>query len=234
MIKPKVRSVMAKFILGEKLGSTQIFQDNKIIPVSVIQTRPCLVTGVKTKTNGVGYSAVQLGFGDKKKIKKPILGQVKKLGRFKLIREFRLSDQSEMGDYKIGDDVKADIFLVGEKVNVSSVSKAKGFQGVVKRHGFRDAPRTHGQGTKYRHPGSIGATTPQRVIKGKKMAGRMGGERVTVRNLEVVEIDPENNLIMVRGAIPGHRNSLVEIRNASLTNHGRERLSKKIKINPRA
>ncbi len=209
---------MIKFIIGKKLGMTTLFKDNKAIPVTLISVLPCVVTNIKTKEKD-GYTAIQIGCGEKKKVPKPVLGQVHNLGKFRIIKEFRIPDG--ISQYKIGDHLDISIFEIGDKVNVSGKSKGKGFQGVVSRWGFRDAPRTHGQTTKYRHPGSIGATTPQRVIKGLKMAGREGNKRVTVRNLEIVEIDKENNILAIKGTIPGPRNSFVEIRSANLTNRGK-------------
>jgi large subunit ribosomal protein L3 len=218
---------MVKVILGRKLGMTQIFRDNDLVPVTVIEVGPAVVTGVKNSQKD-GYTSIQLGFGQRNKIKKPIFGQVHKLGKFQVIKEFRLPSDEAVVDYSIGQVIAADVFKPGDRVNISGVTKGKGFQGVVKRHGFRDAPRTHGQSTKYRHPGSIGATTPQRVIKGLRMAGRMGGERMTIRNLEVVDVDSEKNLLLVKGALPGVRNVIVEVRSAELTNLGKvRRLSKK-------
>lgn len=219
---------MVKVLLGRKLGMTQIFLDNELVPVTVIEAGPSVVTGVKVSSVD-GYTSVQLGFGEKRKIKKPVFGQVHKLGKFQVIKEFRLPHDEAIGEYTVGKVVSVDVFQPGDLVNVTGVTKGKGFQGVVKRHGFRDAPRTHGQSTKYRHPGSIGATTPQRVIKGLKMAGRMGAERVTVKNLEVIEVDPDKNLLLVKGAVPGTRKAVVEIRSAALTNLGRIRQTIKVK-----
>lgn len=209
---------MIKFIIGKKIGMTTFFKDNKAIPVTLISVLPCVITNIKTKDKD-GYSAIQVGCGGKRKVPKPVLGQVHNLGKFRIIKEFRIPDDTFQ--YKIGDIIDISLFEIGEKINISGISKGKGFQGVVSRWGFRDAPRTHGQTTKYRHPGSIGATTPQRVIKGLKMAGREGAKRVTVKNLEIVEIDKENNLLVVKGSIPGHRNSFLEIRSAYLTNKGK-------------
>lgn len=209
---------MIKFIIGKKLGMTTFFKDNKAIPVTLISILPCIVTNIKTKEKD-GYSAVQIGCGQKKKVPKPVLGQVHNLGKFRIIKEFRIPD--DYNQYQIGKTIDISIFQLGDKLNISGISKGKGFQGVVARWGFRDAPRTHGQTTKYRHPGSIGATTPQRVIKGLKMAGREGNKRVTVKNLEVVAIDEENNILAVKGTVPGFRNSFLEIRSANLTNKGK-------------
>jgi len=204
--------------MGKKLGMTTFFKDFKAIPVTLISILPCVVTNIKTKEKD-GYTAIQIGCGEKKKVDKPVLGQVHNLGKFAVIKEFRIPEEF-VSNFKIGDKIDASIFEEGEKVNISGISKGKGFQGVVSRWGFRDAPRTHGQTTKYRHPGSIGATTPQRVIKGLKMAGREGNKRVTVKNLEIVYVDKENNIIGVKGTVPGARNGLLEIRINKLTNKG--------------
>ena len=209
-----------KFFLGEKLGMMTFFRNDEALPATIIKASPCVVTNLKFKQKD-GYPAVQLGYGEKKKVKKPILGQVKNLGKFKVIKEFRLPE--DPNDLEIGQKLDLSIFEVGEKINVTSISKGKGFQGVVKRWGFREGPRTHGQTTKLRHPGSIGATTPQRVIKGHKMAGRTGNKRVTVRNLEILSLDPQKNIMLVKGSIPGSKNSLVEIRSANLTRKGNKR-----------
>jgi len=208
---------MYKFILGKKIGMTTIFKDNKAYPVTLISVGPCVVTNILTKDKNK-YDAAQLGYGERNKVNKPVLGQVHNLGKFSVIKEFRVPENPEK--FKIGDVVDINIFQEGDKVNVTSISKGKGFLGVVARWGFRDAPRTHGQTTKYRHPGSIGATTPQRVIKGLKMAGKEGNKRVTVKNLEILAIDKENNLIAVKGSIPGRKGAIVEIRSANLTNKG--------------
>jgi len=209
-----------KFIIGEKEGMTTFFNGDEAIPATIIKAGPCVVTNLKLKEKD-GYSAVQIGYGEKKKVKKPILGQVHNLGKFKVIKEFRIPEDPK--DLKIGDKISVEIFNVGDKIDVTGISKGKGFQGVVKRWGFTDGPKTHGQTTKMRHPGSIGATTPQRVIKGHKMAGRMGSKRVVVRNLEILDIDKENNLILVKGSIPGNRKSIVEIRSSNLTRKGKLR-----------
>ena len=198
-----------KFILGKKLGMSQVFKDDKVIPVTLIESGPNFVTQVKTKEKD-GYSAVQLGFGEKKEknIKKPQKGHLKKIGNLRWLKEFRI-DPTEL---KRGDEVKISDFNPGDKVTVIAISKGKGFQGVVKRHGFHGGPKSHGQKDRHRAPGSIGASWPQHVIKGMKMAGRMGGDKVTVKNLEIVEVDNENNLIAIKGAIPGRKGTLVMIK----------------------
>jgi len=199
-----------KFILGLKGKMSQIFtEDGKVVPVTLIQAGPAVVTQVRNQEKD-GYSAVQLGFGTQKeknvnKAQKQAWGD---LGLFKYVREFRVEDHS----YQKGDKIDVSVFEVGDVINVSSVSKGKGFQGVVKRWNFAGGPKSHGQKHSLRAPGSIGSTGPQRVFKGKKMAGRMGGKRVTVKNLQIVAIDTENNIIAVKGAVPGVPGALVEIK----------------------
>jgi len=201
-------------LIAKKLGMTNIYsEDGRIIPVTVLEAGPCLVYSIRTKENN-GYESIQIGFGTKKekKVKKPQLEAYKKLGLNApmTLKEFRNFDISQ---YKIGDEIKVDVFQVGDKVKVSGKSKGKGFQGVVRRHGFGGVGQsTHGQSDRQRAPGSIGASSyPSRVFKGQKMAGRMGYENRTVRNLQVVKILPEKNIIMVKGAVPGSINSIVEI-----------------------
>ncbi|MBI5147808.1 MAG: 50S ribosomal protein L3 [Parcubacteria group bacterium] len=192
------------FILGTKIKNSQIFKNDNVIPVTVIKAGPVVVTRVKTK-EGDGYEAVQVGFGEKKKINKPLRGQLKDLGNPRHLREFRGSGRA------VGDKIDVSVFKEGDTVNVIGTVKGRGFQGVVKRHGFGGGPKTHGQKNRYRAPGSIGSTALQRVAKGRRMAGRMGGNRVTVKNLKVVSIDGANNLLMVKGAVPGHRGGLLQI-----------------------
>ena len=208
---------MKKFILAKKLKMTRIFQeDGKVVPVTVLEAGPCFVVQVRDK-NKDGYRAVQVGFGQKKlkNITKPEKGHLEKnlskelKSAFAYLREFRVDGEDV--SFKPGDEIKVDIFEPGEKVKVTSNSKGRGFQGVVKRWGFAGGPKSHGQKDRLRAPGSIGATTPSRVIKGKKMPGRMGGKTVTVKNLEIVKIDKENNLLAVKGAVPGARGILVKI-----------------------
>lgn len=198
-----------KFLLGEKLGMTQIFDaSGNAVPVTVIKAGPMSVIRQKSKEKD-GYEALVLGFGVRKlkNIAKPQKGEWKGLGDFEVVREGR-----GMGGKSRGDKLDLTQFQEGDIVKVSGISKAKGFQGVVKRHGFHGAPATHGTKHAHREPGSIGATWPQRVVKGRRMAGRMGGERVTVRNLKVVKIDAEKQLIALNGAVPGRRGTLLEIR----------------------
>lgn len=203
-------------ILGKKVGMTQIVDEKGIIiPVTIIEAGPCFVTQKKTVEND-GYSAIQLGFGDlrQKSLNKPKAGHLKKSGSpaVKYLREFRVAN---LDDYQEGQKIDASIFATGDTVDVIGTSKGKGFAGGVKRHGFSGGPKTHGQSDRWRAPGSIGAgTTPGRVWKGTRMAGRMGNDRVTVQNLKVALVDAEKNVIAVRGAIPGAKNSLVIVRKA--------------------
>lgn len=201
---------MAKFMLAQKIQMSQIFDEaGNVIPVTVLRAGPVTVNQVREK-NKDGYEALVVGFGEKKEknIKKPQRVQMKDLGNFRWLKEFRTSP----GDLKRGDKIGVSIFKEGEIVKVSGSSKGKGFQGVVKRHGFAGGPRTHGQKHSEREPGSIGATWPQRVLKGKKMPGRMGGGRITVSNLKILKIEPDKNLLYIKGAVPGARGSLLEIR----------------------
>lgn len=189
---------------------TQMFDAAGLVtPITVIEVSPSVITQVKTKQND-GYSAVQVGYDLKrKKMNKPLAGHLKDLNNLRYLREFRINeDQSGMAR---GREILISLFKEGESVDVSGISKSFGFQGVVKRHGFAGATRTHGTKHSHREPGSIGSTWPQRVIKGKKMAGRMGGERKTVKNLKIMKIDQENNLLAVSGAVPGRKGVLLEI-----------------------
>ena len=187
---------------------SQIFDDaGNVQPVTVLRAGPMTVTQVKIESKDK-YDALQFGFGSKKEknLSKPIAGHLKDLGSFRWLREARIPS-----DFKRGDKIDISIFKEGDKVSVSAVSKGKGFQGAVRRHGFAGGPRTHGQKHSEREVGSIGATWPQRVLKGKKMPGRMGGARVTVKNLEILKVEPQKNLLYVKGALPGARGALVEI-----------------------
>jgi len=199
-----------KFILGKKIGMTQIFNDyNNVIPVTIIKAGPCFVVQIKNKEKD-GYEAVQIGFEEIKdgKAKKPQKGHFKKYGLEKNYRYLREFSDNKL---KSGDEIKVNIFNSGEIVNVSGISKGKGFQGVVKRHGFKGSPASHGTKHTLRAPGSIGSAFPQRVFKGKRMAGRMGSDRITVQGLEIVDIDKENNLLAIKGAVPGKKGTLLEI-----------------------
>ena len=204
---------MKKAILTTKVGMTQVFsEDGVLTPVTVLQAGPCVVTQVKTVEND-GYSAVQVGFGDirEKLVNKPKKGHFAKAGvtAKRFLKEFRLE---EAESYTLGQEIKADVFAAGDKVDATAKSKGKGFQGAIKRHGQSRGPMAHG--SKYhRHAGSNGsATTPGRVFKGKHMPGHMGAVRVTVQNLEVVSVDAEKNLILVKGAVPGPKKSLVMLK----------------------
>ncbi|MGB5480395.1 MAG: 50S ribosomal protein L3 [Eudoraea sp.] len=200
-------------LIGKKVGMTSIFDDNgKNIPCTVIEAGPCVVTQVRTEEVD-GYNALQLGFDDKaeKRANKAEMGHFKKAGSStkKKVVEFRDFE----GDFKLGETVGVDVFVEGEFVDVSATSKGKGFQGVVKRHGFAGVGQaTHGQHNRLRAPGSIGAASyPARVFKGMKMAGRMGGGKVTVQNLRVLKVVPEKNLLVLKGCVPGHKNAYLTI-----------------------
>ena len=202
-------------ILGKKIGMTSIFNaEGDLVTVTVIKAGPCKVVSLREKEKD-GYSAVVLGFEERKEkhLTKPVLGQFKKnsVSPSRVVKEFRNFDTSNL---KVGDEIKTDIFKEGDKVKVSGKSKGKGFQGVMKRHNFGGVGgTTHGQSDRLRAPGSIGASSyPSRVFKGQRMAGRKGFENVTVRNLKVIKIIPEDNLIMVKGAVPGSINSIVELK----------------------
>ena len=200
-------------IICKKIGMRQVFSDSgKVEAVTVIEAGPCLVTQIKT-ADKEGYNAVQLGFSNAKKLNKAEQGHLKELGKLKKLREFRVDDTAEM---KVGDKVDVSQFKTGDVVNVTGVSKGKGFSGVVKRHGFHGGPKTHGQTDRHRAPGAIGATTsPGRVLKGMRMAGHMGAERVTQKGLKVYKTDPEHNLLLVQGAVPGAKNGLLLISKVS-------------------
>lgn len=202
---------MAEGIIGKKIGMTQVFRDDgKAEAVTAIEAGPCTVAQVKT-ADKEGYNAAKLGFGAVQKSKTSRKGRTKKKEptRFKHLREFRLDD---VGDIELGQTVDVSLFKAGDVVNVTGISKGKGFAGTVKRHHFRGGPKTHGQSDRHRAPGSIGSTTtPGRVFKGMRMSGHMGSQRVTVRNLEVFEADSARNLLLLKGAVPGTRNSLLLI-----------------------
>ena len=201
-------------ILGKKIGMTSVFDERgEVIPCTVIEAGPCFVTQIKTMTKD-GYESVQLGFGAKKEIlvNKPMTNHFAKAG-VKALRWLREFKGFQVDKLKLGDEIKVDsIFAQGDTVSVAGTSKGRGFQGVVKRHHFGGGFRTHGQSDRERAPGSIGSSSyPSRVFKGMRMAGRMGGERVTVKNLQVVRVIPESNLLLIRGSVPGFNNSFVEI-----------------------
>ena len=206
---------MQKAIIGKKLGMTQVFSpEGKLIPVTVIEAGPCTVVQKKSIEKD-GYEAIQVGFGEAnpKRVTKPLQGHFNKAGVpfKKTLKEFRLED---ITGYEVASEIKCDIFAEGEKVDVTGVSKGKGYAGVIKRHGFARLKETHGTGPVHRHPGSMGAcSTPSRVMKGKKLPGHMGNKQVTVLNLDVVKVDSERNLILVKGAIPGPKGAVVSVRN---------------------
>ena len=199
-------------LIGRKVGMTQVFQpDGTMVAVSVVELKPNTVTRLRTGDRD-GYTAVQLGAGERKKLTKPLAGQLKDLPRVRYIREFRLDSVDE---FNVGQQIAVgDIFAEGDLVHVTGVSKGQGFAGTVKRHNFSRGPKTHGSDN-YRRPGSIGpGTTPGRVYKGLKMGGHMGDDRVTVKKLQVVKVDAERNLILVKGAVPGARNAILLVQKA--------------------
>lgn len=205
---------MMKGILGKKLGMTQVFTEaGEAVPVTVLEAGPCVVMQVKTEKTD-GYSAIQLGFDDQEehRVNKPKLGHAKKSNTKpkRYVREIRGVNLEE---YEVGNEVKADIFAKGEKVDIVGTSKGKGFAGSIKRHNQARGPASHGS-RYHRGPGSLGAVDPARVFKGRPLPGRMGGKRVTIQNLEIVDVDGERNLILVKGSIPGAKNSYVTIKSA--------------------
>jgi large subunit ribosomal protein L3 len=201
-----------KGLLGKKIGMTRLFADNgEVVPVTVIEAGPCYVTQVKSSEQD-GYSAIQIGYGHAKRLIKPAAGHLKDLPPVRHLREIRTDDAAS---YERGQTLDAALFQVGDHVDVVGISKGKGFAGAMKRHGFKGGPITHGQSDRQRAVGSIGSgTTPGRTYKGMRGPGHMGHRRVTVMSLEVVMVDAERNLLALRGAIPGARNSLVMVRNA--------------------
>ena len=208
---------MEKAILGKKVGMTQIFdEDGRVIPVTVIQAGPCVVTQVKTRETD-GYEAIQVGYGDVREslLNKPAKGHLNKAGTplKRYLREFPLTG------YSVGQEIKADVFAAGDRVDVTGISKGKGYAGVIKRHGASRGAESHGGGPVHRHQGSMGANSdPSRVFPGKIMPGHMGTEQVTVQNLDVVIADPETNVIAVRGAVPGPRGGLVTVKSTVKNN----------------
>ncbi len=204
---------MLQGFLGKKIGMTQLFRENgSVVPVTLIEAGPCVVTQVKTKDSD-GYEAVQLGFGDVKRPNKPMQGHFRPSRASRYLREVKADNPSE---FSVGQTVSLDIFAEGEKIDVIGRSKGRGFAGTMKRHGFGGGPRTHGQSDRARAPGSIGGgTTPGKVFKGLKMAGHMGNRRITVKGLEIVRVDTDRNILAVKGGIPGAPNSLVQIRRAA-------------------
>ena len=224
---------MQKAIIGKKVGMTQIFDETgKVIPVTVVEAGPCVVTQKKTNETD-GYEAVQLGFEDVKeaKLTKPEAGHLKKAGveAKKHLKEFKLENAAEMN---VGDVVKADTFAAGDWIDVTGISKGHGYQGVIKRHGAHRTDMTHGGGPVHRHAGSMGASSHQsRIFPGKIGAGQMGNEQVTIENLEIVKVDAELNMIVIRGAIPGPKGGLVYIRN-TVKNHKVKQAGADISKNP--
>jgi large subunit ribosomal protein L3 len=211
-----------KGILGRKVGMTQVFDDvGHAVPVTVVEAGPCSVAQVKTPDKD-GYSAIQLAFGEPKRVNQPAAGHFAKAGvdPTRHIVELRLDD---IGDYATGNEIKADVFEEGEMVDVVGVTKGKGFAGAMKRHHFGGLGASHGTERKHRSPGSIGgASTPSRVFRGQKMPGHLGHERVTTLNLKVIKVDPERNLMLIRGAVPGPRGGLVMVRSAIRLRRQRE------------
>ncbi|PKM90543.1 MAG: 50S ribosomal protein L3 [Firmicutes bacterium HGW-Firmicutes-12] len=205
---------MLKAILGTKVGMTQIFDEaGKAVPVTVVQAGPCVVVQKKTKEND-GYNAIQVGYGDVKEqnVNKPLKGHFAKnqVKPVRVIKEFRVEDSEA---FQIGQEIKADVFALGEWVDVTGISKGKGFAGTIRRHNMHRGPMTHGS-KNHRRPSSAGAKGPARIFRGRKMPGRLGGERITVQKLLVVKVDPERNMLLVRGAIPGPRRTLVTIKSS--------------------
>ncbi|MFN8591351.1 MAG: 50S ribosomal protein L3 [Thermomicrobiales bacterium] len=201
-------------LIGKKLGMSQVFDDAGLAhPVTVLEVGPCVVTQIRTPDKD-GYSAIQLGFGIDKRLNSPERGHVRASGFMsRTLREMKADDIAE---FSVGQVLKADVFNAGDLVDVTGTSKGRGFQGGVKRHGFSGGPRTHGQSDRLRAPGSIGSSaTPGRVFKGLRMAGRMGNDRVTVQNLRVMRVDPERNLLLVEGSVPGPNEGLIMVRRAA-------------------
>ena len=200
---------MFQGIIGRKLGMTQVFKDSgEVEALTVIEAGPCTVIQVKTEAKE-GYNAVQLGFGEAKRLKSPQRGHLKELGEFRYLREFRVDDTEAV---TVGDKIDVSLFKPGDLVDITGISRGKGFAGVVKRYGFASGPKTHGQSDRHRAPGSIGAgTSPGRVFKGTRMAGRMGDQRVTARKLEVLRTDADKNLLFIKGSVPGGSNGLLLI-----------------------
>ena len=206
---------MSKVILGRKLAMTQIFDENVLIPITIVEAGPCIIVERKVKEKN-GYNAIQLGFLEVKenRVNKPESGHFRKseVRPQKYLREIRVKD---IGNLKTRDEIRVDVFKKGDLVDVIGISKGKGFAGVVKRYGFKGGPASHGAGGWRRRPGSIGASAdPSRVFKGKKMPGKMGAERRTVRNLEIVKVDKKENLLLIKGSLPGNKGSLLTIKSS--------------------
>jgi len=206
---------MSKAILGRKLAMTQIFDENVLIPITIVEAGPCIIVEKKVKEKN-GYNAIQLGFLEVKenRVNKPESGHFRKneVRPQKYLREIRVKD---IGNLKVRDEIRVDVFKEGDLVDVVGISKGKGFAGVVKRYGFKGGPASHGAGGWRRRPGSIGASAdPSRVFKGKKMPGKMGAEKKTVRNLEIVKVDKKENLLLIKGSLPGNKGSLLTIKSS--------------------
>ncbi len=225
---------MKKAIIGKKVGMTQIFDEmGKVIPVTVIEAGPCVVTQ-KMTVEKEGYAAVQLGYEEvaEKKLSKPEAGHLKKagVGMMKHLKEFKLENAEELN---VGDVLKADVFAEGDKVDVTGTSKGHGYAGVIKRHGAQRTPTSHGGGPVHRHAGSMGSgTDPSRIFKGKIGAGHMGVDQVTVQNLDVVKVDPELNMIVIRGAVPGPKGGLVYVKSTVKTAPVKKGEGAGISLNP--
>ncbi|MGD9825730.1 50S ribosomal protein L3 [Desulfobacter sp.] len=208
---------MMSGLLGKKIGMTNVFaSDGQLVPVTVLQVGPCVVTQIKTEATD-GYTALQLGFDEKpvERLNKPIAGHLKKTSDkgFRVLREFR---EESVDDIEAGATIGVDMFSIGDKVTVTGISKGRGFQGTIKRHGFSRGPETHGN-RNHRKPGSIGNSAwPAKVIKGKKLPGHTGVDKVTVKNLTIVDIKPDDNLILIKGAVPGFKTGVVEVRKADV------------------
>ena len=198
-------------IIARKIGMTQIFQDDgRLVPVTAVKAGPCTVTCIRDNTRD-GYTAVQLGFEEAKHVNKGVAGHLKLVN--KLFRHLKEVPANNIEEIEIGQEIGAENFSIGERVDVIGLSKGRGFTGVVKRHGYHGGPKTHGQSDRLRAPGSIGGGTfPGRVFKGTRMAGHMGNSRTTVRNVEIIEIDPERNLLFVKGAVPGASRGIIQVR----------------------
>ena len=198
-----------KGIIGKKIGMTQTFSENgEVQPVTLVQAGPCVITQIKTQSND-GYNAIQIGYETVKKANKPTSGHLQRTGNYKYLREIRVEELDEL---QVGQLLNVQMFSVGEIIRVTANSKGRGFAGGMKRHGFHGGPKTHGQSDRWRAPGSVGAgSTPGRVFKGKRMAGHYGNETITTRGLEVVSVDLENNIISIKGAVPGARDTLVMV-----------------------
>ncbi len=203
---------MIQGFLGRKIGMSQVFrEDGRVVPVTVIEAGPCTVTQVKTREND-GYEAVQLGFGQTKKANKPMRGHLRNGQPVRYLKEVMADDPNE---FEVGQTISVNIFEEGEKIDIIGRSKGRGFAGTIKRHGFGGGPRTHGQSDRARAPGSIGGgTTPGKVFKGLKMPGHMGNVRTTAKRLEIIRVDTDRNLLLVKGGVPGGPNGLVQIRRA--------------------